>query len=92
MIVMPRRSVTRFFIPLIDVLLLLFVVFLLMPIANLEELEQQRQSAGETDRSIQVWVDSHCMQAQVEDADRERDARVELTLEHYRHLCAEDVA
>jgi hypothetical protein len=32
MIEMPRRSVTRFFIPLIDVLLLLFVVFLLMPI------------------------------------------------------------
>jgi hypothetical protein len=27
----PRRSVTRFFIPLIDVLILLFCVFLLMP-------------------------------------------------------------
>ena len=47
MIVMPRRSVTRFFIPLIDVLLLLFVIFLLMPFANLDELEQQRQSAGD---------------------------------------------
>ena len=45
MIVMPRRSVTRFFIPLIDVLLLLFVIFLLMPIANLEELEERRQTA-----------------------------------------------
>jgi hypothetical protein len=31
MIHMPRRSVTRYFIPLIDVLLLLFGVFLLMP-------------------------------------------------------------
>lgn len=31
MIVMPRRSVTRFFIPLIDVLILLFCIFLLMP-------------------------------------------------------------
>jgi len=32
MIVMPRRSVTRFFIPLIDVLTLLFCIFLLMPL------------------------------------------------------------
>ena len=31
MIQMPQRSVTRFFIPLIDVLLLLFSIFLLMP-------------------------------------------------------------
>jgi hypothetical protein len=31
MIHMPQRSVTRFFIPLIDVLLLLFSIFLLMP-------------------------------------------------------------
>jgi hypothetical protein len=30
MIQMPRRSVTRFFIPLIDVLILLFCIFLLM--------------------------------------------------------------
>jgi hypothetical protein len=32
MIEMPRRSVTRFFIPLIDVLTLLFCIFLLMPL------------------------------------------------------------
>src|SRR5687768_10493859 len=31
MIRLPRRSVTRFFIPLIDVLILLFCIFLLMP-------------------------------------------------------------
>lgn len=31
MIQLPRRSVTRFFIPLIDVLILLFCIFLLMP-------------------------------------------------------------
>lgn len=31
MIQMPRRSVTRFFIPMIDVLILLFCIFLLMP-------------------------------------------------------------
>lgn len=39
MIHMPRRSVTRFFIPLIDVLLLLFVIFLLMPFVTEEESE-----------------------------------------------------
>jgi hypothetical protein len=34
MIRLPRRSVTRFFIPLIDVLLLLFCIFLLMPLVK----------------------------------------------------------
>jgi hypothetical protein len=33
-IVSPRRSVTRFFIPLIDVLILLFCIFLLMPFVS----------------------------------------------------------
>src|SRR5262245_22417273 len=32
MIQLPQRSVTRFFIPLIDVLILLFCIYLLMPI------------------------------------------------------------
>jgi predicted Zn-dependent protease len=47
MIHMPRRSVTRFFIPLIDVLLLTFGVFLLMPIAAESELEEERQRTVE---------------------------------------------
>jgi hypothetical protein len=34
MIQLPRRSVTRFFIPLIDVLTLLFCIYLLMPIVR----------------------------------------------------------
>jgi hypothetical protein len=51
MIHMPRRSVTRFFIPLIDVLLLTFGVFLLMPIAAETELEEQRQQAAEKGES-----------------------------------------
>jgi hypothetical protein len=33
-ITLPRRSVTRFFIPLIDVLILLFAIFLLMPFVS----------------------------------------------------------
>ena len=34
MIERPRRSVTRFFVPLIDVLILLFCIFLLMPFVS----------------------------------------------------------
>lgn len=34
MLQMPRRSVTRFFIPLIDVLTLLFCIFLLLPLVR----------------------------------------------------------
>ena len=34
MIEMPQRSVTRFFIPLIDVLTLLFCIYLLMPVVG----------------------------------------------------------
>lgn len=34
MIQMPQRSVTRFFIPLIDVLILLFCIYLLLPIVG----------------------------------------------------------
>jgi hypothetical protein len=51
MIHMPRRSVTRFFIPLIDVLLLTFGIFLLMPITAETELEEQRQQAAEKGES-----------------------------------------
>ncbi len=43
MITLPRRAVTRFFIPLIDVLILLFCIFLLMPIAE----EGAAKAAGE---------------------------------------------
>lgn len=46
MIERPRRSVTRFFIPLIDVLILLFCIFLLMPFmsqpGNVESADAQK--------------------------------------------------
>jgi hypothetical protein len=41
MIHMPRRSVTRFFVPLIDVLILLFCIFLLMEFNTGTKYEQQ---------------------------------------------------
>ncbi len=54
MIQMPKRSVTRFFIPLIDVLMLLFVIFLLMPLANEEDLKKSQESS----RNLTEDVDS----------------------------------
>jgi len=52
MIHMPQRSVTRFFIPLIDVLLLLFCIFLLMPMVAEED--QARSEATKADLSLTV--------------------------------------
>ncbi len=47
MIVMPRRSVTRFFIPLIDVLTLLFCIFLLMPLFREDDARTPETGAAE---------------------------------------------
>jgi hypothetical protein len=56
MIQMPQRSVTRFFIPMIDVLTLLFCIYLLMPMvapADPEE-EAQRREREEKLRSLEA--------------------------------------
>lgn len=51
MIQMPQRSVTRFFIPMIDVLLLLFCIFLLMPMATEEaKVKEEKELKGEKER------------------------------------------
>ena|ERR1017187_2553636 len=47
MIQMPRRSVTRFFIPLIDVLILLFCIFLLMEFNSESEASKQSDLVAE---------------------------------------------
>jgi hypothetical protein len=49
---LPRRSVTRFFIPLIDVLTLLFCIFLLMPLvkARDDESTEGPTTPGEIER------------------------------------------
>jgi len=47
MLQMPERSVTRFFIPLIDVLTLLFAVFLIMPLTHTSG-EQPPELANKT--------------------------------------------
>ena len=52
MIKMPRRSVTRFFIPLIDVLILLFCIFLLMEFNSESEVEKQVEVVEDQSNSI----------------------------------------
>jgi septal ring factor EnvC (AmiA/AmiB activator) len=54
MIHMPRRSVTRFFIPLIDVLLLLFGIFLLMPFVSEEQSDALAARAKVEDQSEEI--------------------------------------
>ena len=46
MIQMPRRSVTRFFIPLIDVLTLMFCIYLLMPVMKPSAGAEAGEAAG----------------------------------------------
>jgi hypothetical protein len=51
MIQLPRRSVTRFFIPLIDVLTLLFCIFLLMPLVkNISKASSSDTADSNTER------------------------------------------
>ena len=66
MLTPPRRSVTRFFIPLIDVLILLFCIFLLMPYVSPTEgespetppvsrdAEAGRQESQDAAESVQI--------------------------------------
>lgn len=57
MIHMPRRSVTRFFIPLIDVLLLLFCIFLLMEFDTHAEVDRQIEIVSEQTESLDLLQD-----------------------------------
>lgn len=54
MIKMPVRSVTRFFIPLIDVLLLLFVIFLLMPLKNEDDILKSQEKAQNLSEDVEA--------------------------------------
>lgn len=54
MLHMPRRSVTRFFIPLIDVLILLFCIFLLMEFNSETEVDRQVMIVADQSESIDL--------------------------------------
>ncbi len=73
---MPRRSVTRFFIPLIDVLLLMFGIFLLMPITAESELEKQQEEAAERGESAAAL--QQALQERLKELYRLEELRPEL--------------
>jgi hypothetical protein len=57
MLEMPERSITRFFIPMIDVLTLLFCIYLLMPIVkdpDTGESEEERRARDEKLRQLEA--------------------------------------
>ncbi len=69
MIQLPRRSVTRFFIPLIDVLTLLFCIFLVMPLAQSNEeslTEELRQKEAELERLHNQGADTRALQEELD--------------------------
>src|SRR5437588_1468904 len=75
MIKPPKRAVTRFFIPLIDVLILLFCIFLLMPYVEKGALGGARLTAGEAEqlrRRIQE------LEEKLEKAEKYRETPEEL--------------
>jgi hypothetical protein len=79
MIQMPKRSVTRFFIPLIDVLTLLFCIFLLMPMvrsagdlasdnpqpAAISMLAEERQELEQLRREKRAWMEWNRLQEEL---------------------------
>jgi hypothetical protein len=73
---LPRRSVTRFFIPLIDVLILLFCMFLLLPFVS----KSDDQATGPTDPTDPVELQRRL---------KETEDKLTLKEEEVRRLLAE---
>jgi biopolymer transport protein ExbD len=67
---MPRRSVTRFFIPLIDVLILLFCIFLLMPFVSAPD---EREAQPSPVKEPELPKDAQELQRQLNEARRRID-------------------
>ncbi len=79
MIQMPKRSVTRFFIPLIDVLTLLFCIFLLMPMvkvggetaaggpepAAMTMMAEERQELEQLRQEKRAWLEWNRLQEEL---------------------------
>ena len=57
MIQMPRRNVTRFFIPLIDVLILLFCIFLLMEFNSDAKVTEQSEDVESQDWKLGMMAE-----------------------------------
>lgn len=77
MIQLPRRSVTRFFIPLIDVLTLMFCIFLLMPLVKATGEDEEGEDRGQ--QGSKVSADNARPQLDIDRLQKEnRELRREL--------------
>ena len=77
MITLPRRSVTRFFIPLIDVLILLFCIFLLMPfVSTPDRPDDDAKTNAKATPPPDLPTDVKELREQLAAARRERDEAV----------------
>jgi hypothetical protein len=75
-ITLPRRSVTRFFIPLIDVLILLFCIFLLMPFVSAPAKTEDDKSESKAAPPQELPKDVKELQKRLAAAATERDEAV----------------
>jgi hypothetical protein len=73
MIERPKRSVTRFFVPLIDVLILLFCIFLLMPFVSTPPKTEAEPKAKEKAKEPELPSDVRELRAELERVRREVD-------------------
>jgi hypothetical protein len=76
MIRLPQRSVTRFFIPLIDVLTLLFAIFLLLPLVESPEQAGAASRAQDEERLRQL--ERELQRQQAAGGELARDLREEI--------------
>jgi hypothetical protein len=73
MIERPKRAVTRFFVPLIDVLILLFCIFLLMPFVATPQRPDPEPKDKAKAKAPELPKDVRELQAELERARREVD-------------------
>jgi hypothetical protein len=82
MIVLPKRSVTRFFIPLIDVLILLFCIFLLMPFVSAPAQDDEPEKKKDTPAELPTDVKE--LQKRLAAANKDRDEAIKRLERHQK--------
>ncbi len=81
MIHAPKRSVTRFFIPLIDVLILLFCIFLLMPLVENVEAREGEQVSLSPGQSLELIQEVDRLRREVDQLRGTREGPADLRAE-----------
>src|SRR5947208_1969879 len=90
MIQMPKRSVTRIFIPLIDVLTLLFCIFLLMPLVKATPESSEDNPSGSAESGGQRCPEETAKAAEA--VRKELEKELEQLREAKRNVLQERVA